>query len=53
MLYKSRNKAIIFYDDCSLMAFEAKNKAKNKTSGKGLTITYTTSIELQKWILYL
>ena len=35
MLYKARNEAIKFYDDYSLIASEAKNKAKNKTSGKG------------------
>ena len=35
MLYKARNKAIKFYDDYSLMAFEAKNKA---TKGTGLKI---------------
>ena len=38
MLYKARNKAIKFYDDYSLMPSEAKNKAKTKTSGKGLKI---------------
>ena len=38
MLYKARNEAIKFSDDYSLMASEAKNKAKNKTSGKGLKI---------------
>ena len=38
MLYKARKKAIKFYDDYSLVASEAKNKAKNKTSGKGLEI---------------
>ena len=36
MLYKARNEAITFYDDYSLMMSEAKYKAKNKTSGKGL-----------------
>ena len=36
MLYKARNEAIKFYDDYSLMASEAKNKAKNE--GKGLEI---------------
>ena len=36
MLYKARNEAIKFYDDYSLMASEAKNKAKNE--GKGLKI---------------
>ena len=35
MLYKARNEVIKFYDDYSLMASEAKNKAKNKTNGKG------------------
>ena len=35
MLYKARNDAIKFYDDYLLMASEAKNKAKNKTNGKG------------------
>ena len=38
MLYKARNKVIKFFDDYSLMASEAKNKAKNKISGKGLKI---------------
>ena len=38
MLYKARNEITKFYDDYSLMASEAKNKAKNKTSGKGLKI---------------
>ena len=38
MLYKARNKAIKLFDDYSLMVSEAKNKAKNKTSGKGLKI---------------
>ena len=39
MLYKSRNKAIKFYDDYSLMVSEAKNKAKNQTTkGNGLKI---------------
>ena len=33
MIYKVRNKAIKFYDDYSLMAFEAKNKAKNEDKG--------------------
>ena len=35
MLYKARNEVIKFYDDYSLMVSEAKNIAKNKTSGKG------------------
>ena len=35
MLCKARNEAIKLYDDYSLIASEAKNKAKNKTSGKG------------------
>ena len=38
MLYRARNEVIKFYDDYSLMASEAKNKAKNKTKGKGLKI---------------
>ena len=38
MLYKGRNEAIEFYDHYSLMASEAKNKAKNKTCGKGFKI---------------
>ena len=38
MLYKARNESIKFYDYYSLMASEAKNKEKNKTSGKGLKI---------------
>ena len=33
MLYKSRNEAIKFYDDYTLMMFEAKSKA---TKGTGL-----------------
>ena len=36
MLYKTKNEAIKFYDDYSLMASEAENKAKNE--GKGLKI---------------
>ena len=36
MLYKARNESIKFYDDYSLMASKAKNKAKNE--GKGLKI---------------
>ena len=39
MLYEARNEAIKFFDDYSLMVSEAKNKAKNKTSGKGLKIS--------------
>ena len=38
MLYKARNEVIKFYDDYSLMASEAKNKAKNQTKGKGLKL---------------
>ena len=39
MLYKSRNEAIKFYDDYSLMMSEAKSKAKqNVTKGKKLKI---------------
>ena len=36
MLYKARKEAIKFFDDYSLMISEAKNKAKNNISGKGL-----------------
>ena len=39
MLYKARNEATKFFDDYSLMVSEPKNKAKNKTSGKGLKIS--------------
>ena len=35
MLYKARNEAIKFYEDCSLMMSEAKTKA---TKGTGLKI---------------
>ena len=38
MLYKTRNEFLKFYDDYSLITSEAKNKSKNKTSGKGLKI---------------
>ena len=38
MLYKARNEAIKFFNDYASIASEAKNKAKNKTSGKGLKI---------------
>ena len=38
MLYEARKEAIKFYDDYSLMVSEAKNKATNITSGKGLKI---------------
>ena len=40
MFYKSRNEVIKFYDDCSLMASEAKKKKKRKkaTKGTGLKI---------------
>ena len=38
MLYKARKEAIKFFDDYSLMVSEAKNKANNNTSGKGLKI---------------
>ena len=38
MLYKARKDAINFFDDYFLMVSEAKPKAKNKTSGKGLKI---------------
>ena len=38
MLYKARNEVIKIFDDYSSMVFEAKNKAKNEISGKGLKI---------------
>ena len=38
MIYKARKETINFFDDCSLMVSEAKNKAKNGKSGKGLKI---------------
>ena len=38
MLYKEGNKAIKFFDNYILVVSEAKNKAKNKRSGKGLKI---------------
>ena len=48
MLYKARNKAIKFYDDCSLMMSEAKYKAKkDETKGKGLK-TLTPKHMLQR-----
>ena len=34
LLYKARKEAIKFFDDYSLMVSEAKDKAKNNTSGK-------------------
>ena len=47
MLYKARNEAIKLYDDYSLIASEAKNKANNKTSGKRLK-TLTSKQLLQR-----
>ena len=38
MLCKARKEAIKFFDDYSLIISEAKNKAQNNTSGKGLKI---------------
>ena len=38
MLYKVRNEAIKSFNDYTSMVSEAKNKPKNKTSGKGLKI---------------
>ena len=38
MLYKARSEAIKFFNDYTPMVSEAKTKAKNKTSGKGLKI---------------
>ena len=46
MLYKARNEFLKFYDDYSLITSEAKNKPKNKTSGKGLK-TATLKLLLQ------
>ena len=34
MLCKARDEAIKFHDDCSLMTFEAKNKAKNEVKNQ-------------------
>ena len=36
MLYKAGNEAIKFFNDYSSMVSQAKLKAKNETSGKGL-----------------
>ena len=36
MLCKARNEAIKFFNDYTSMVSEAKDKAKNNTSGKGL-----------------
>ena len=47
MLYNARNEAIKFFDDYSSMVPEAKNKAKNKASGKGLK-TLTPKQMLQR-----
>ena len=44
MLYKARNKAIKFFDEYSSMVSEAKNKANNKASGKGLKILTLTQL---------
>ena len=38
ILYQARNETIKFYDDYSLMVSEAKNQAKNQTTGTGLII---------------
>ena len=38
MLYKARSSVIKLFDHYSLMVSEAKLRAKNKTSGKGLRI---------------
>ena len=38
MLYKARNSVIKFFDDYFLMVSEARRKAKNKASGKGLKL---------------
>ena len=47
MLYKARSEAIKLYDDYSLIASEAKNKANNKTNGKRLK-TLTSKQLLQR-----
>ena len=52
MLYKARNEAIRLYDDYSLMAPEVKNKAKTKTSGKGLKVLTPKQV-LQRLLIYL
>ena len=38
ILYQARNETIKFYDDYSLMVSEAKNQAKNQTTGTGFKI---------------
>ena len=38
MIYKARNEAIKFVNDYSSVISEAKLKAKNETSGKGLKV---------------
>ena len=38
MLYKARNEGIKFFNNYTSMVSKAKNKAKNKTGGKGLKI---------------
>ena len=38
ILHKARKEAINFFDDYALMVSEAKTKAKNQTSSKGLKI---------------
>ena len=48
MLYKARKEAIKFFDDYSLMISEAKNKAKNNISGKGLKIL--TLKQMLQWL---
>ena len=40
MLYKARNKVIKFYDDCSLMLSEAKNKSKNNINSQTIASKY-------------
>ena len=52
MLFKARNEAIKFYDDYSPMVSKAKNKAKNKTSGKGLKILTLKQV-LQRLLIVL
>ena len=38
MLYKARNEATKFFNDYTSVISEVRNKAKNKTGGKGLKI---------------
>ena len=46
MLYKSRNEAITFYDDYSLMMSEAKAKSKQNNTTKGTGLKILTSKQM-------